>query len=133
MRTIQGLVVAPVWLVVGASCATTDAPVQWQGEWGAEACPEGTQFHRSEKYWQEFATWPAQWCTLPGGTKHGPWIEWFEDGHIRRMGFYVNGVPEGHWVVWKKPGWWKLWGADDYERIDLEYSGGSLIRSNRAG
>jgi hypothetical protein len=120
-------------LVLLAGCAGSgpEPPAQHEGAFVAQACPDGTVLHRSEKYWEEFADWPAQWCALPDGTKHGPWTEWHADGHLRRKGFYVNGVPEGHWIVWKKAGWWKLWG-DPYERIELEYSGGTLRRADRA-
>lgn len=114
-----------------AACATPEAPVRAQGAWGAEACPEGTRFHRSERYWEEFATWPAQWCTLPDGTRHGPWTEWFEDGHVRRMGLYVNGVPDGRWLSWKERGWRPFGGGERYEKIELQYSQGVLVRSTR--
>ena len=115
-----------------AGCASPAARVREQGAWGAEACPDGTIFRRSEKHWEEFATWPAQWCALPNGTRHGPWTEWFEDGHVRRMGLYANGVPEGRWLVFKEPGWWPPWGGDAYEKIELHYDHGVLVKTTRA-
>lgn len=115
-----------------AACASPAPLVREQGAWGAEACPSGTRFHRSERYWEEFASWPAQWCSLPDGTRHGPWTEWFEDGHVRRMGLYVNGVPEGRWLAWKEPGWWPPWGPHDYQKIELSYEHGTLVKATRA-
>jgi len=125
--------VTAVLLAVCASCATPAPPIRSQGAWGPEACPDGALFHRSEKYWEEFASWPAQWCSLPDGTKHGPWTEWFEDGHVRRNGFYVNGVPEGRWLVWKESGWWAFWSGSSYEEIELQYARGVLLHSTHPG
>lgn len=124
--------VSAIFLTACASCASPAPPVRPQGAWGPEACPDGTRFHRSERYWEEFATWPAQWCTLPDGARHGPWTEWFDDGHVRRMGLYVHGVPEGRWLAWKAPGWWPPWGSHDYEKIELHYVQGVLVKTTRA-
>ena len=132
MLTTRRFLATALATALCGSCSTAGAPAERDGKWGADACPEGAVLHRSEKYWEEFASWPAQWCALPDGTRHGPWTEWHEDGHVRRMGLYVNGVPEGRWLVWKKAGWWKLWGPP-YERIELDYSAGSLRHANRPG
>lgn len=122
-------------LVVGA-CASSSSPSsapERLGSFTAQDCPAGTQFHRSEKYWEEFATWPAQWCARPDGTRHGPWTEWHEDGHVRRIGLYVDGAPEGRWLVWTKPPWWRRLWSDTYEKIELKYSHGVLVRADRVG
>jgi len=122
--------------LVAVGCASSSLPpvsAPPPGAFTAQDCPQGTVFHRSEKYWEEFASWPAQWCARPDGTKHGPWTEWHEDGHPRRIGLYVNGAPEGRWLVWTKPPWWKRLWSDGYEKVELKYSNGTLVRTDRAG
>jgi hypothetical protein len=49
------------------------------------------------------------------------------------MGLYVNGVPEGRWLVWKEPGWWAFWSGGSYEKIELQYARGVLTRTTHPG
>ena len=112
-----------VWLVAATACASGPAPLEER--WHADACPPGTQVHFQEKYWSDFATWPAQWCARPDGTKHGSWSEWYPDGHVRVSGQFVDGERVGVWIIYqKRPGWWERRREGKYQRIEFDYDAG---------
>lgn len=58
------------------------------------------------------------------GQRHGPWTFWYEDGAVREVGTYVDGVKQGRWLSYwpnhqrkmegsyengRKTGFWGAW------------------------
>ena len=111
-------------LLATLACASPALPESLESRWDPGRCPPGTQFRYQSRYWEVFATWPAQWCELPDGTKHGPWSEWFNSGELNRSGTYEFGVRVGTWDIWNRPPWWQVWRHGSMEHIQIVYEAG---------
>lgn len=114
-----GVAACAAALAAAAGCASGPAPLQER--WHADRCPPGTQAHFQEKSWEMFATWPAQWCARPDGTKHGPRTEWYHDGHVRITGQLEDGEKVGVWVIYQKRPWRERLREDKYRRVEFDY------------
>lgn len=86
--------------VLWSACAhTPDAELQAAGIVDAQAlstmlrCPRGTIFTRG----QTLGVQTAVWCERPGGVKHGPFVEWYENHQKKSAGEYADGHRQGRW------------------------------------
>jgi hypothetical protein len=106
-------------LVLGCATQSREAPLEAQ--WTAERCPPGTSLRFQEKNWEVFASWPAQWCARPDGTKHGPRTEWYRNGHLLQSGELHDGDRVGTWVFWQRVPWWQRWRGPAYRRSEVDF------------
>ena len=66
----------------------------------AIACPSGTMPARGVAY----GTYTSVWCEKKDGTKHGPYLEWWENGTKKSVGQYQNGTRDGRWEFYRDSG-----------------------------
>ena len=45
--------------------------------------------------------------TFKDGKKHGPWVQYYDNGQLRTKGTYKNGKMDGRWFDYKKNGGWE--------------------------
>ena len=82
-------------------------------------CPIRTRMNQSAN---------LTFCATPRGTKHGPYVRYYESGAVAAEGKYEYGTREGFWVEYHQNGELRLEGEyDDGERI------GTWYRFNRDG
>lgn len=101
---ISGLLAAAgLAFVVGAgACTPTVRPDQLAPNDPARAvaCPSGTLPARGVA----FGTYTSVWCEKKDGTKHGPYLEWWENGQKKSVGQYSNGTRDGRWEFYRDNG-----------------------------
>lgn len=66
----------------------------------AIACPGGTMPARGVAY----GTYTSVWCEKKDGAKHGPFVEWWENGLKKSVGQYHNGTRDGRWEFFRDSG-----------------------------
>jgi hypothetical protein len=42
----------------------------------------------------------ALFCEKPGGVKHGPFVEWYENHQVKSAGAHLEGSRQGQWSFW---------------------------------
>ena len=76
--------------------------------WARRMCPAGTTAGGGVPP-LEFEVW----CALPGGTKHGPFMAFYDNGQAYLRGAYVTGRLHGVVQSWRADG--SRWLETDYE------------------
>ena len=71
-------------------------------------CPKDTKL---TKNFAEKVKGPAIYCETEDKIKHGPYIDWFENGQVSQQGFYLNGKPHNTWKSWSSKGIQKTEGS----------------------
>lgn len=64
-----------------------------------DACPEGTTLQEKKR-----GDIRSSFCGLSNGVRHGPWIDFWENGKIREIGPYVAGKRHGTFTTWDTKG-----------------------------
>ncbi len=59
-------------------------------------CARGTAL----VYGQTMGVETAAWCERPGGVKHGPFLDWYENHQKKSAGEYEEGHRKGTWSFW---------------------------------
>lgn len=103
--TVPGLVAAAGLVGLNAllgACTPTPRPDQLAPNDPARAiaCPSGTMPARGVAY----GTYTSVWCEKKDGTKHGPYLEWWENGLKKSVGQYQNGTRDGRWEFYRDSG-----------------------------
>ena len=62
------------------------------------ACPAGTVLA------DERQTQARMYCTLPNHVRHGPYIDFHNNGQPKDVGPYVGGLRHGWWTEWSRDG-----------------------------
>src|SRR4051794_836363 len=82
------------------ACATTapDANLRESGVVDAALgdklrCPRGATLIHGQTMGVE----SALWCEKPGGIKHGPFVDWYENHQKKTVGEYEEGLRTGPW------------------------------------
>ncbi|MFU8804250.1 MAG: toxin-antitoxin system YwqK family antitoxin [Bradymonadaceae bacterium] len=83
------------------------------------SCPVRTESNQTEF---------EQWCATSRGTMHGPFLRWYDNGHIAVEGAYAYGQKDGIWTEWHANGEPRVEG----EYVDGERAG-TWIHWNRHG
>lgn len=61
-------------------------------------CPDGTTWKdERHDYYREY-------CALPNGVRHGPYVGLHPNGRIKECGPYVGGIRQGYWSEWDRDG-----------------------------
>ena len=96
-------------------------------EMPALECPIRTREERSVN---------QQWCSTPRGTKHGPFVRWYDNGTIAAQGEYEYDAKHGLWTEYhpngamreegsykdgERVGMWITWGSDGEELVAVDY------------
>lgn len=94
--------VLSVWAL---GCATVKPPPL--GEPGkitdpqkAVLCEKGTRLSRGVA----FSTYTSAWCERTDGTRHGPYLDWWENGQKKAAGVYKDGRRDGTWTFFRETG-----------------------------
>lgn len=111
---LSSLALCALGLSIG--CSRTPTPDQLPPNDPARAitCPSGTMPARGVAY----NTYTSVWCEQKEGAKHGPYLEWWENGTKKATGQFKDGVRDGRWTFFRENG-----------QIDsnVEYKGGAPV------
>lgn len=66
----------------------------------AVSCGKGTELSRGTS----FQTYTAAWCQRPDGTRHGEYVDWWENGMKKSAGMYREGRRDGVWTFFREGG-----------------------------
>lgn len=66
----------------------------------AVTCERGTRLSRGTS----FQRYTSAWCEKPDGTRHGPFIDWWENGQKKTAGLYKEGRRDGVWTFFRETG-----------------------------
>ena len=102
MRSYRSTVTSFV-LLLGA-CAHQSPPIgepaRITDSTKAVTCGKGTELSRGVSY----QTYVSAWCQRPDGTKHGEFVDWWENGNKKSAGTYREGRREGQWTFFRESG-----------------------------
>jgi hypothetical protein len=102
---IASIVTGSLWgslftSLLGACAYSPDANllsggvVDAQSLTGKTRCPRGATIVHG----QTMGVQSALWCEKPGGIKHGPFVEWYENHQKKTAGEYIEGLRNGPWA-----------------------------------
>jgi hypothetical protein len=82
-------------------------------------CPPDTQLIGSQKMTQQSCSYQDSNGTV---VRHGPFTEWYVNGHKSNEGTYVHGKQEGVWTYWDESG---------RKTEEREYKDGEIVAEKR--
>ena len=90
-----------LWFVACAhSSPPLNEPARITDSTKAVTCQRGTELSRGVSY----QTYVSAWCQRPDGTKHGQFVDWWENGNKKSAGTYSEGRREGVWTFFRETG-----------------------------
>lgn len=98
--------VAPFLVACGTAAALSDPGLSQGGAVDGQAlsarirCPRGAHLIHGQTMGVE----TALWCERPGGVKHGPFVEWYENHQMKTTGEHQDGHRQGTWSFWLQNG-----------------------------
>ncbi len=75
-------------------------PVKITDSTKAVSCGKGTELSRGTS----FQTYTAAWCQRADGTRHGQYVDWWENGMKKSAGMYREGRRDGIWTFFRETG-----------------------------
>lgn len=99
MRNRIASIVTTLPLLVACATPISDANLRESGTVDAQSmggklrCPRGATLVHGQTMGVE----SALWCEKPGGIKHGPFVDWYENHQKKTVGEYEEGLRSGPW------------------------------------